>query len=97
MKSIEEEAKELVAKFIEPTQQWNGDEWKPEIESAKQCAIIHCDLMIEKLQSLHKPEYTTFILRYMDYSTTPITDPVTCDGYELINHYTLLKEAVGKI
>jgi len=76
MKSIEEEAKELYNRFI--TIDGACDLVLPHT-IAKQCAIIHCDLMIEKLGMVLE---------------ITIDEPLIENR---INHYTLLKEAVGKI
>jgi len=80
MKSIEEEAKELVNKVYQPLGGLKCGVSSNEMwEYAKGIAIIHCDLMIEKLGMVLE---------------ITIDEPLIENR---INHYTLLKEAVGKI
>jgi len=73
MKSIEEEAKELVDRFLPLTY------YGAHTEQAKSAVILHIDLMIETLK------------KYLELT---IDEPLIENR---INHYTLLKEAVGKI
>jgi hypothetical protein len=62
--------------------------------------IAHCKRVIEVLEMLRKPEYTTFVLKYgeFDKKGNVVSNAELMDGYELINHYRLiLSELEGRV
>jgi len=63
-------------------------------------AIEHCKRVIEVLEMLRKPEYTTFVLKYTEFSKTGevLSPSITMNGYELTNHYeSILSELEGRV
>jgi hypothetical protein len=58
-------------------------------EAAKQCAILHCDGIIIELDQLMKPEYATFIVDRQN--------PIDIDGYEKIDYWQSIKEAIQNL
>lgn len=97
-----EKAEKLVLSFIHvddrAMKKGSQSAWIDQI-LAKRCAIICCDKIIKELEKLHKPEYATFILRYIKYKkgTTEMEHKEeTCDGYELIRCWQKVKEIINK-
>lgn len=91
MNEPKEEARRMVERFMEVdsrqqgTLMFSGD--------AKQCALIHCDEIIEVLETLAKPEYVAFVAK--DKFKLDATEYDThLTGYELIEY---LKEVRNEI
>jgi len=75
-------AKEIVDKYMPLCYvPWMGgkDEATQE-DCAKEAAILHCQCIIDELENLCKPEYTSFFHGEMGNGTT-------MDGYELKEFY----------
>jgi hypothetical protein len=58
-------------------------------EDAKKIALIAVDEIINQLENLHKPEYTTFI----NY----VGENEIIDGYELIEYYKEVKQEIENL
>lgn len=56
------------------------------VETARQCALICVDVILENMEGLHKPEYTTFIL-----------DGQKMDGYELSDYWIEVSNEIKKL
>ncbi len=82
----ETKAKEIVDKYEvlynRTWEDYSGD-WNDQPlqrDTAKACATIHCQGIIDELSNLCKPEYTSFFHGEMGNGTT-------MDGYELKEFY----------
>ena len=64
----EEYANELIEKFLKPIFVINGGN-ENNYRTAKEIAIIHCDLMIEELETLNEDlhEHTSWIATRINY------------------------------
>jgi hypothetical protein len=87
--------KDLINSFYQPLGNLkcsvsSGEMW----EYAKARAIEYCDAVISELEKLHKPEYTTFIVKYPSMVDGKLTPAETSDGYERIDFYTDLKKEI---
>lgn len=82
----EEKAKELVGKFM--VWQFQARTFQQEY-FAKQCAAICVRELIDTLENLYKPEYTSFFHGEMGSGTT-------MDGYELKDYYSSVLTSIQK-
>lgn len=81
-----EKAEELVYKFMIEIATIYSDGTHPE---SKQCALICVEEIINQLDDIRKPEYTTF----MDYSGLPIHT----DGYDRIDYWQQVKQCLNEL
>lgn len=80
-----EQAVGLINKF-ESHVKWGYDNEGNWINHAKQCALIAVEQIINELEQLRKPEYTTFVLSYETQETN--------DGYEKIDYWQSVKKEI---
>lgn len=86
-----EKAKEIVDKYRTFVVMWSGG---VEVENAnvKACAIIAVDLLLDQLDEIRKPEYTSFI------KPAGENDPIeVMDGYEKMEYWNQVKQEIGKL
>ncbi len=87
--NYEKTAKELVEKFKQELSEDDSSN-----QYGKECALICVDKIIEELEMLRKPEYTTFIA-WEQLKEKEEAD--TWDGYERQEFWQKVKEAIYKL
>lgn len=85
----QEKAKELYDKYEKLFLNANADSWSKE---ASNCVLMLVDEILNELNQLHKPEYTTFITRYAESSGDA---GESMDGYEKINFWEDVKDNIA--
>ena len=92
-------AKELVYTFYQPLGYLNCQVSSDKMwEYAKARAIEQCDAFMKEFEQLHKPEYTTFIIKQTEYINGGVSQEAeTCDGYAKFSAFEELRAEIEKM